>query len=77
MSNFDDMGKTCSKHGQKRNAYSVLEWKSAERQLGRYRPTWWNNIKMNLRTRRWDVNDSLLWIRFDPMAEFQSALGNP
>jgi hypothetical protein len=56
----DVIGKTCSTHGEKRNAYSVLVGKSeGKRLLGRIRPRWEDNIKMDLRGTGWRGMD---WI---------------
>jgi hypothetical protein len=47
--------------GKKRNAYKVLVRKlEGNRQLGRPRRTWQNDIKMNLRETGWVGMD---WIR--------------
>jgi hypothetical protein len=50
----DEMGKACSTHGAKRNAYSVLVGKpEGKGPLGRPRYRWEDNIKMNPREMRW------------------------
>jgi hypothetical protein len=44
------MGRTCSTHGAKRNAYRILVGKpEGKRPLGRPRRGWEDNIKMDLR----------------------------
>jgi predicted RNA-binding protein YlqC (UPF0109 family) len=46
----DDMGRVCSKHGEKRKAYRILVGKpDGKRPLGRLRRRWDDNIKMDLR----------------------------
>jgi hypothetical protein len=54
------MGRACSKHGEKRNAYRILVGKpEGKRPLGRPRRRWDDNIKMNLREIGWGGMD---WI---------------
>jgi hypothetical protein len=54
------MGRACSTHGEKRNAYRILEEKpERKRLLGRPRLKWENNSKMDLREIRWSGMD---WI---------------
>jgi hypothetical protein len=44
------MGRVCSTHGEKRNAYRILVGKpEGKRPLGRPRRRWVDNIKMDLR----------------------------
>jgi hypothetical protein len=44
------MGRACSTNGEKRNAYRILVGKSeGNRQLGKPRHRWVDNIKMDLR----------------------------
>jgi hypothetical protein len=44
------MGRACSTNGEKRNPYRILMGKPGEkRPLGRPRPRWVNNIKMDHR----------------------------
>jgi hypothetical protein len=48
----DEMGRTCSTNGEKRNAYGILVGKpKGKRPLGRPRCKWVDNIKMDLRER--------------------------
>jgi hypothetical protein len=43
------MGRACSTHGDKRNAYMIfVEKPEGKRPLGRATHTWQDNIKMNL-----------------------------
>jgi hypothetical protein len=52
----DEMDKTCSTHGKKLNAYTILvEKPEGKRPLGRPRRRWVNNIKVNLRGIEWGV----------------------
>jgi hypothetical protein len=45
----DEMGRKCSKHGEKRNAYEILIGKpEGKRPLGKSRQKWEDNIKMDL-----------------------------
>jgi hypothetical protein len=54
------MGRACRTNGVKRNAYRILvEKPGGKRPLGRPRPRWVDNIKMDLRERRWGGMD---WI---------------
>jgi hypothetical protein len=58
------MGRACSTHGEKRNAYRILVGKSeGKRQLGRPRRRWEDNIKMDLREIGWVVWTGLIWFR--------------
>jgi hypothetical protein len=44
------MGRECSTHGEKRNAYRILVGKpEGKRPLGNSRRMWEDNIKMDLR----------------------------
>jgi hypothetical protein len=46
----DEMGRACSTHGEKRNAYRILVGNpDGKRPLGRPRRRWENNIKMGFR----------------------------
>jgi hypothetical protein len=46
----DEMGRSCSTNGEKRNAFRILVGKpQGKRPLGRPRRRWVNNIKMDLR----------------------------
>jgi hypothetical protein len=50
------VGRVCSTHGEKRNAYRILVGKpEGKRQLARSRRRWVDNIEMNLREIRWVV----------------------
>jgi hypothetical protein len=42
------MDRTCSVHGEKRNAYRILVGKLKGKRLGRSRRTLEDNIKMNI-----------------------------
>jgi hypothetical protein len=54
------MGRACSTNGEKRNAYRILVGKpERNRQLGRLRFRWMNNIKIELREIGYDGMD---WI---------------
>jgi hypothetical protein len=56
----NEMGRACSTHGEKRNAYRVLVGKSeGNRLLGRPRLGWEDNIKMDLKEIVWGGMD---WI---------------
>jgi hypothetical protein len=56
----DEMGRTCSSKGEKRDAYRILVGKpEGKRTLGRPRRRWKVNIRMDLRELRWDGMD---WI---------------
>jgi hypothetical protein len=51
----DEMGRACSTHGEKRNAYRILVGKPEEKiSLGRPRRRWEDNIKTDFRERGWD-----------------------
>jgi hypothetical protein len=50
--------------GDKRNAYRILVGKPAgNRQLGRPRRRWMDNIKIYLREIGWDVWTESIWLR--------------
>jgi hypothetical protein len=50
----DEMGRTCSMNGEKRNAYRILVGKpEGKRPLRRPRRKWVNNIKMDLKEIGW------------------------
>jgi hypothetical protein len=54
------MDRTCSTHGEKKNAYRILVGKPERRRpLGRPRRGWEDNIRMDLRVIGWSVMD---WI---------------
>jgi hypothetical protein len=54
------MDRSCSTHGEKRNAYRILVGKpEVRRPLGRSRRRWVDNIKIDLREIGWDGRD---WI---------------
>jgi hypothetical protein len=49
------MGRSCSTHGEMRNTYKILVGKSEKkRPLGRPRPRWEDNIRVNLREIGWE-----------------------
>ena len=51
---MNEMGGTCSTHGEMRGAYSVLMGKpEGKRPLGRPRRAWEANIKMDLQEVGW------------------------
>jgi hypothetical protein len=55
-----EMGKVCSTNGENRNAHRILVGKpEGKRPPGRPRYRWENNVKMDLRERRWGGMD---WI---------------
>jgi hypothetical protein len=46
----DEMGRTCSTNGERRNAYRILVGNpEGKRSLGRSKRRWVDNIKMDLR----------------------------
>jgi hypothetical protein len=46
----DEIGRTCSTHGEKRNAYRILVGQpKGTRPLARIRHVWEDNIKIDLR----------------------------
>jgi hypothetical protein len=52
------MGRACSTHGEKRDAYRILVGKpEGKRSLGIPRNRWEDNIKMDLREIGWNDND--------------------
>jgi hypothetical protein len=54
------MGRSCSTNGEERNSYRILVGKlEGNRQLGRPKRRWVDNIKMDLRDIVWDGMD---WI---------------
>jgi hypothetical protein len=54
------MGRECSTHGEKRNAYRILVGKpEGKRSLGRRRRRWKDNITMNRREIGWG---GMVWI---------------
>jgi hypothetical protein len=53
-----EIGRACSTHGEKKNAYRVLVGKPEERRLLlRPRHRWVDNIKMDFREIEWDAMD--------------------
>jgi hypothetical protein len=59
----EKMGRVCSTHGEKRNAYSILVRKpEGKRPLVTLSRTWEDNIKMDLRKTKWGGMD---WINLD------------
>jgi hypothetical protein len=55
------MGRACSMHGEKRNAYRILVGKlERKRPLGRPRSRWKDNIRKDLREIGWG---GLIWLR--------------
>jgi hypothetical protein len=53
-----EIGRVCSTHGEKRNAYRILVGKPAgKRPLGRPRHRWEDNIRMDLREIGWGGMD--------------------
>jgi hypothetical protein len=52
----EEMGRTCSRHEEKRNSYRVLEGK---RPLRKYSRRWEDDIKMDLKQIGWCIMD---WI---------------
>jgi hypothetical protein len=54
----DEMARSCSTNGEKRNAYMILAGKpEGKRPLGRTRHRWVDKIKMDLREIGWDGLD--------------------
>jgi hypothetical protein len=54
------VGRACSTHGEKKNAYRILMEKSeGKRLLGRPRSRWVNNVKMDLRETEWGGMDRI------------------
>jgi hypothetical protein len=57
----DEIGRTCSTNGEKRNAYKLLVGKTdGKRPLGKPRRRWVDNIRMDLGEVGWGDVD---WIR--------------
>jgi hypothetical protein len=49
--------------GERKGAYWVLEGKSeGKRPLGRHRPIWEDNIKIDLQEVRWGAWTGLIWL---------------
>jgi hypothetical protein len=58
------MGRACSTNGEKRNAYTILVGNlEGKRPLGRPRPRWEDNIRMDLREIGWGGMDWIIWLR--------------
>jgi hypothetical protein len=58
------MGRTCSTHGEKRNAYSILVGKpEGKRSLGIFRRRWKYNIKLILEKQKGVIWTGLVWPR--------------
>jgi hypothetical protein len=62
------MGRACSPNGEKKNAYRILVGKpDGKRPLGRTRRGWEDNIKMDIREVRSDMDlidlarDEIMW----------------
>jgi hypothetical protein len=54
----DEIGRACSKNGEKRNAYRILVGKpEGKRPLGKPGLRWVDNIKIDLREIEWDGMD--------------------
>jgi hypothetical protein len=47
----------------KRNAYRIQVGNRGERQLGRPRHSWEDNVKMDLREMEWGVWAGFIWLR--------------
>jgi hypothetical protein len=63
------MGRSCSIHGEKRNAYGILVGMPEEkRPLGRPRRRWEDNIRMGLREIDWGGMD--WWLRIGTSGGF-------
>jgi hypothetical protein len=70
----DEIGGTCSSHGEVRNAYKILTGKpEGKRRLGRPRRRWEDNIKMDLRE---IVFGSVDWIHLAQNRDRRWALVN-
>jgi hypothetical protein len=70
----DEIGKACSRNGEKRNAYRILVGKpEGRRPLGRPRRTWVDSIKIDLREMGWDGMD---WIDLAQDGDHWRALMN-
>ena len=60
----NEMDGACSMYGGRRGAYRVLVGKpEGKRPLGRPRPTWEDNIQMDLQQVRWGSWTGLIWLR--------------
>jgi hypothetical protein len=70
----DEMSRSCSTNGEKRNAYRILVGKpERKRPLGRLRRRWGDNIKIDHRETGWDDMD---WINQDQDRDQCRALVN-
>jgi hypothetical protein len=59
-----EMGRTYGRYGERRGAYRALVRKpEGRRPLGRPRPKWEDNIKVNLREVGWGARTGLFWLR--------------
>jgi hypothetical protein len=59
-----EIGRVCSTHGEKSNAYRVLVGKKeGKKPLGRHRHRWEDNIKIDFREMKCMVWTGLSWLR--------------
>jgi hypothetical protein len=60
----NDIGVTCSMHGERRGVYRVVVGKpEGKRPLGRPRRRWEDNIKMDVQELEWGTWTALVWLR--------------